>query len=211
MFAILFIIAFVAIILGVDFYVGSFGRGSLYKKVENVPHKKAAMVLGTIKYVHGRKNLYYEYRLDAAMELWKAGKVDAILVLGDNSRKSYDEPSAMKEDLIKRGVPGEYISVDYAGFRTLDSVVRAQEIFSLGDYIVVSQKFHCERAMYLAKKKDQNISGYCAKDVTGRSGTRNRFREILARNKAVLDIITGKGPKYLGPKVEMNYKSNQEH
>ncbi len=123
--------------MGIDFYVKSFAKDRLYYQVEDVPNKKTAVVLGTIKYISGRKNLYYEYRLNAAANLWKAEKIKAILVSGDNSRKGYDEPSSMKEDLILRGVPAEYITVDYAGFRTLDSVVRAKEIFDLDDYIVV--------------------------------------------------------------------------
>lgn len=192
--------------LALDFYVGSFAKGSLYYVVEDIPYRRAAIVLGTAQYVDGRKNLYYEYRLNAAARLWEAGKVDAIVVSGDNSRKDYDEPSSMKEGLVNRGVPGEYVTVDYAGFRTLDSIVRAQEVFGLDDYIVVSQKFHCERAIYLAEKKGHDVIGYCALDVSGAAGKKGRLREVLARTKAVLDIISRRGPKYLGNKEKINYR-----
>ncbi len=142
----------IAILLAGDFYVGSFSAGKLYYDSNDIPHKRAALVLGCGKYVEGRPNLYYLYRLDAAAELWQAGKIDAILVSGDNSRKNYDEPSSMKADLIVKGVPAEYITIDYAGFRTLDSVVRAKKVFDLEDYIIVSQPFHCS---YISGKKVQ--------------------------------------------------------
>jgi SanA protein len=95
----LFVIS-IAAMLGVDFYVGSFSAGKLYYDSKDIPHKRAAMVLGCGKYFEGRLNLYYLYRLDAATKLWQGGKIDAILVSGDNSRKNYDEPSNMKADLI---------------------------------------------------------------------------------------------------------------
>ena len=113
-----------------------------------------------------------------------------------------------KEDLISRGVPAEFITVDFAGFRTLDSVVRAEEILDLDDYIVVSQEFHCERAIYLAEKKGQKVIGYCAKDVSGPAGIKSILREYLAKPKAVLDIIFGKKPKYLGEKETIIYRTD---
>ena len=200
------IIIGICCVMGIDIYVKSFAKGKLYYQAENVPNKKIAVVLGTTKYTHGRKNLFYEYRLNAAVDLWKAGKINAILVSGDNSRIGYDEPSNMKEDLISRGVPAEFITVDFAGFRTLDSVVRAKEIFDLDDYIVVSQEFHCERAIYLAEKKGQKIIGYCAKDVSDPAGIKSILREYLAKPKALLDIIFGKKPKFLGQKENINYR-----
>ena len=163
-------------------------------------------MLGCGKYTQGRPNLYYKYRIDAAAQLWKAGKVDAILVSGDNSRKDYDEPSSMKSDLVEKGVPAEYITVDYAGFRTLDSVIRAKEIFGLDNYIVVSQPFHCQRAVYLANAKGQDVIGCCAADVGGGSGFKVRLRETLARAMAVLDIMLSKSPKYLSKQESVNYR-----
>ena len=90
----------VCCVLGIDFYVESFAKGKLYYQADNIPHKKAAVVLGTTKSIDWRKNLFYEYRLNAAAALWRADKIYAILVSGDNSRKGYDEPSSMKEGLI---------------------------------------------------------------------------------------------------------------
>lgn len=183
-------------------------KSRLYFDIEDVPHKKAAVVLGTIKYIQGRENLYYNFRIDAAEQLWKAGKIDAIVVSGDNSRKGYDEPTDMKNDLVSRGVPDEHIAIDYAGFRTLDSVVRAKEVFGLDDYIVVSQKFHCQRAIFLASAKSQNVIGFGAAGVSGRPAQKMMIREALARVKAVLDVIIAKKPKYLGQRQIVNFRNN---
>lgn len=204
------IVAFIIlVILGLfwaDYYVGSFSSGKIFKDPSEIPHRPAAVVLGCGKYTQGRLNLYYKHRLAAAVELWQAGKVNAILVSGDNSRKDYDEPSSMKADLVSQGIPAEYITIDYAGFRTLDSIVRAGQIFGLTEYVIVSQPFHCRRAIYLANKNGHSVIGYCAKDVSGTSGFKVRSREILARAKAVFDMITSKKPKFLGDTEQMNYR-----
>jgi len=187
-----------------DFYVGFCSKGKLYVQVAEVPYRRAAVVLGCGKYTQERPNLYYKYRIEATVELWQAGTIDAILVSGDNSRKDYDEPSSMKADLVEKGVPSEYITIDYAGFRTLDSVVRAEQVFGLSDYIVVSQPFHCRRAVYLANTKGQDVIGYCAPDVGGGSGVKMRLRETRA--KAILDVMLSKSPKYLGKKESVHYR-----
>ena len=196
-------------LIALDKYVASFSKNKLFSKIEDVPYRKAALVLGCNKTVHGRLNQFYKNRIDAAYELWEAGKVDAILVSGDNSSKEYDEPTQMKEDLVKKGIPEEYITSDYAGFRTLDSIIRADKIFNLNNYTIVSQPFHCSRAIYLATNKQQEVIGYCANDVNGAAGIKIRIRETLARTKAFLDILTSKSPKFLGPIEEVSYRNNQ--
>lgn len=207
LFLLLLALGCLVLLIVTDRHVGSFSKGRIFDAPADVPHRRAALVLGCGKYVDGRLNLFYQYRIDASVELWAAGKIDAILVSGDNSRKGYDEPSSMKADLIERGVPAEYIALDYAGFRTLDSVVRAQKVFGLADYIVVSQPFHCRRAIYLAHKTGQSVIGYCAADVAGASGLKIRLRETVARAKAVVDILLHKKPKFLGPIETMHYRS----
>ena len=127
-------------------YMDYTAQDRIYSDVNKVPHKKAALLLGTAKYVaKGKKNYFYVYRIRAAVALWKAGKVDAIVVSGDNATKYYNETKRMEDDLIKAGVPKKYIAADHAGFRTLDSILRAEAIFDLKDYIIISQKFHLER------------------------------------------------------------------
>jgi SanA protein len=207
-FLIIFILFSIAFMLGVDFYVGSFSDGRLFRDINDVPHRRAALVLGCGRYFEGRINMFYLYRINAATQLWRAGKIDAILVSGDNSRKDYDEPTSMKSDLVAMGIPAEYITIDYAGFRTLDSIVRAEKVFKLEDYIIVSQPFHCSRAIYLASQNYQDAIGWCARDVESAAGLKLRLREVLARNKALFDVLIHKNPKYLGKQELVTYKTS---
>ncbi len=180
----------------------------IYKNLQNIPAKKAALVLGCSKYLKsGRKNYFYKYRIEATVKLFKAGKVKAIVVSGDNGNKSYDEPTQMHDDLVKAGIPSKYIQLDYAGFRTLDSIVRAKAIFDLEDYVIVSQRFHLERAIYIAGVKGQKVVGFVAKSFPNTIWEkRMRRRELLARVKAVLDVnIFGVEPKFYGEKVKVIY------
>lgn len=195
-----------------DGYIAKQAAPDLYGSVETVPAKKAALVLGTAKYMMGGgKNYFYIYRIRAAAELFKAGKVKAIVVSGDNSTKHYNETTKMKQDLIKAGVPGRYITIDPLGVRTLDSVVRAEAIFDLKDYIIVSQKFHLERALFLAKAKGQKAIGFMAKDIPGTTAAyRMKAREYLARAKAFLDVyILHTTPRFDGKKEKVNYKNDK--
>ena len=173
-----------------------------YTTVEALPEKPVALVLGTAKTYHGYGNLFYSARLKAAQKLYTCGKVRGILVSGDNGRKEYNEPLTMKQDLILMGVPGEYITCDYAGFRTLDSIIRAEKVFGITNYIIVSQPFHVKRAVYIARAMGHTAVGFCAKDVRGGWGTKARLREYLARTMCMLDIhLLKTRPKYLGEAV----------
>ena len=182
----------------------------IYTSIEKIPAKKAALVLGCSKYLKsGRINYFYKYRIESAVKLFKAGKVKAIIVSGDNGNKGYDEPTQMYDDLVKVGIPSKYIQLDYAGFRTLDSIVRAKAIFDLEDYIIVSQRFHLERAIYIAHAKKQKVLGFVAKDFKNTIwAKRMGRRELLARVKAFLDVhVFGVEPKFYGGKVEVTYKN----
>ncbi|SDX83543.1 SanA protein [Lutibacter oricola] len=198
-----FIFCCVAVIL-CSYLIAETTQEHLYSKVENVPKHRVGVVLGTSKILtNGNVNLYYKYRLNAAYELYKADKIEFILISGDNSTKTYDEPSTFKNDLIALGVPENKIYLDYAGFRTLDSMVRAKEIFGLTDFIVISQKFHNERAVYIARAKGINAIGYNAKNVSSRYGFKTNLREKFARVKVFLDFLLFKKPKFLGEKIEI--------
>ena len=165
----------------------------------DLQYNKVGLLLGTSRYAHGRPNLYFVHRINAAAELYRAGKVKSILVSGDNSVASYNEPQDMKESLIAAGVNSDDIYLDYAGFSTLDSVVRASKVFHVKSLTVISQQFHCERAIYIARAHGINAVGYAAKDVSGALATKVKFREYLARAKAVMDIaIMGTEPTYYG-------------
>ncbi|PHS34384.1 MAG: vancomycin resistance protein [Sulfurovum sp.] len=197
----------VVTLYSIDKYVSTFG--DIYRHTKGVPQKNAALLLGTAKYARGGgQNYFYTYRIRAAVALWKAGKVKAIVVSGDNGTKYYDETTTMYEDLVKAGVPARYITKDYAGFRTLDSVLRAEAIFDLKDYIIISQKFHLERALFIAKAKGQKAIGFVAKDIPGTAAAyRMKVREYLARAKAFLDVyILHTEPKFYGKKEKVRYK-----
>lgn len=180
-------------------------RDYIFDEVENVPERKAALVLGAAKNLKsGRPNLYFKYRMEAAKELYDAGKVSAFVLSGDNSRKSYNEPQDMHDALVESGIPDSIIYLDYAGFRTLDSVVRMKEIFGQDSFIVVSQKFHNERAVFLAQHYGLRADGYNAKDVAlMRSSLKTKVREKFARVKVFVDMILGKEPKFLGEPIEI--------
>lgn len=180
------------------------GQGKLFDDVSKVPAGKVALVFGTDDRFQGRENLYFRYRIDAAEALWKAGKARLILVSGDNSEKYYNEPEKMKKALIERGIPKDRIVCDYAGLRTLDSVVRAKEIFGLNDMVFVSQRFHNERAAYLAKANGISYCGFNARDVAGKGGVKTKLREVAARVQMWLDVnVLGTRPKHLGEKEEL--------
>lgn len=193
------------LLLACNAYIERSARPVVFSEIQRLPPRPVALVLGTSRTVHGRSNRFYTARIRAAAELYRAGKVEHILVSGDNSRRNYDEPTAMKQDLVTLGVPGDKVTIDYAGFRTLDSVIRAHRVFGQSSFVVVTQRFHGERAIFLARHHGLDAVAYCAADVTGRAGMKTHLREYLARVKAVVDVwILRKGPKFLGPPVEID-------
>lgn len=179
-------------------------RGRVFENVDEVPDVKVALVFGTTDRVSGRENLYYRYRIDAAEKLWKAGKIETLIVSGDNRSRYYNEPEKMRRSLIERGIPNERIVSDYAGLRTLDSVVRAKEIFGADPVLFISQRFHVQRAIYLAEASGIEAYGFAAKDVESAAGFKTRLREVGARVKMWLDVnFLDTQPRHLGDKVEM--------
>jgi SanA protein len=194
----------ILVILLMNFNVQQKSKGKTFDTVAEVPAKKVGLLLGTGKLIRGKWiNLFYKYRIEAAVALYKAGKIKYILISGDNGREGYDEPTSMKEDLIAAGVPESAIILDYAGFRTLDSVVRCKKVFGEEDIIVISQKFHNERAIYLAESNEMKAIAYNAEDTKGKYGLKTHLREYLARVKMYLDIWVGKDPKFLGEEIEI--------
>lgn len=176
----------------------------LTSDIKQLPIQKVGLLLGTAKYVKGGKKNYYFYnRIDATETLYKSGKIKYIIVSGDNSKKDYNEPEDMKIELISRGIPEQHIFEDFAGFRTLDSVIRAKEIFGQNSYIIISQQFHNERAIYLARKNGIKAYAYNAKDVNKYAGLKTNIREYFARVKVFLDFISYKKPKFGGEKIEI--------
>ena len=170
--------------------------------INKLPKEKVGLVLGTSKSLkNGNKNPYFFYRIEAAEELFKSGKIDYIIVSGDNSSQYYNEPEDMQNELVARGIPKTKIFLDFAGLRTLDSVVRAKEIFGQNSYLIISQRFHNERAVFLAQKKGIEAYGYNAKDVNKKAGFKTNLREYFARVKVFWDLFFGVEPKFSGSKV----------
>ena len=202
----LFLVSILLLLIIVSNYaIESYAEDKTYNDVSKIQKNKVGLVLGTSKTLqNGRINLYFKYRIEATVALYKEGKIDFVLVSGDNSTTSYDEPTDFKNELIKRGIPEHKIFLDYAGFRTLDSVIRAKEIFGQEKITIISQEFHNERAIYLAGKNDIEAIGFNATDVSRRYGMKVQIREYLARTKVFLDILFGVSPKFLGDKIEIH-------
>jgi SanA protein len=177
----------------------------LYSDINNVPFRKVGLLLGTAKFTkfsgRGYYNPYYTNRIDAATKLVKSGKVKYLIVSGDNGKKEYNEPELMRSDLIKAGIDSTIIYLDYAGFRTFDSMIRLKEVFGQDSVTVISQRFHNERAIYIASKEGISAIGFNAKDVTKKQGFKTQMREKFARVKVFLDYILGTKSKFLGKKI----------
>ena len=175
-------------------------KNDIYKSIETIPVYEVGVVLGTTPGINNT-NLFFKTRIEATKELYERGKIKHIIVSGDNSNATYNEPEYMKSALIKSGIPADDITMDFAGFRTLDSVVRAHDVFSLtGGFIIVSQPFHVERALYLAKANNIDAIGYGAANVSLEYGLYAYLREIPARWLALYDAWFGTEATVLGKK-----------
>lgn len=186
--------------------IWGYSSGRTYDSVDSIPHRKVALVLGcSEKLPSGRDNWYFTSRIKAAADLYKAGKVDFFIVSGDNHKMSYNEPQAMKRALYEAGVPRNRVTYDFAGFRTLDSVVRAKTIFSQDEITIISQKFHNQRAIFIASQNGIDAIGYNAADPA--RSKKVILREMLARVKTVLDAwLLRTKPKFEGPKIDIGSK-----
>ncbi len=172
-------------------------QDQIYSDVEDVPYNDVGLVLGTSKDGRYGTNLYFKYRMQAAAELYHAGKIKHVLVSGDNHREGYDEPTDMMDYLIDLGVPEDAITRDYAGFRTYDSMIRCNEIFGQSSVTIISQEFHNQRALFIANHREIEAVAFNARSV--RSSTPKR--EYLARVAACLDLfVWGTDPHFLGKK-----------
>lgn len=199
------VVAGLGFVFGCERWVERSAEGRCFDAAAEVPSAPVAVVLGTsARLADGRANLFFLPRMEAAAALFKAGRVKALIVSGDNGTQGYDEPTDMKRVLMQIGVPAEKVVCDYAGFRTLDSVVRAKEVFGQQRMIFVSQRFHNARAIYLARAFGIEAYGLDATDVPVALSVKTFLREKLACVKAVLDVnVLGTKPRFLGEKVSV--------
>jgi len=197
-----FLFAFV-VVAGFVYYsnsrVKADSKGLIFHSLHEMPHSKVGLLLGTSKYNRsGNPNLFFRYRIEAAVELYRSGKIDFLLVSGDNRTLSYNEPRDMRKALMSRGIPDSVIYLDFAGLRTFDSVVRCNKVFDL------------QRALYIAKNEGVNAIGFAAREVEIQSTWTTHVREILARTRAILDVsILNTQPKYLGEPVTVGRKAEE--
>lgn len=198
------LLVFVLITAWANYKIEKETRAFVTNKIDNLPACKTALLLGTSKILkHQQVNEYFYRRINATVNLYMSGKIKYIIVSGDNSTDNYNEPADMKKDLMKCGIPDSAIYLDYAGFRTFDSVVRAKEIFGQDTVIMISQEFHNQRAVFIAQKIGMVAYGYNAEDVDNSTGLKTRFREFFARLKVFIDIYTNAQPKFLGEKIKI--------
>lgn len=188
-----------------EWYVDSASRGRMFNDPGEVPVQGAALVLGCSPTLRGGANGYFYNRMEMAADLWRAGKATAFVVSGDNRSHDYNEPEWMKEALVERGVPEDRIVCDFAGLRTLDSVVRMKEVFGVSRMIVVSQEFHNKRALAIARHQGMEAYAVNAADVPNRhSRVRSWCRERAARVWMMLDLwLWGREPRFLGEPVDL--------
>lgn len=186
--------------------IGLSSSNYLYRNTDSTPEHRVAILLGTSKKVMGGKydNAYFTHRINAAEKLYHQKKVHCFLISGDNSEKYYNEPQDMKNALMNKGIPESSIILDYAGFSTYETVYRAKEIFGVKRCIIISQQFHTERAVWLARSLGIEADGYIARDVSRNFGFLTHLREIPARTLAFWDWMTRPEPKYLGKKEHLN-------
>lgn len=171
----------------------------VFNTTDAIPARDVGLVLGTLPIMpDGRSNLFFTHRIDAAAALFKTGKVRHLIVSGDNGTREYDETTAMKEALVAKGIPAAAITMDFAGFRTLDSVVRAKVVFGQAKLTIVSQAFHGQRALFIADHSGIDAVAFAAMDVGKTQGATVRLREVLARVRAVADALIGTRPKFTG-------------
>lgn len=195
------VVLMLVVAIGLDRWISWKTKDYIYDEVQELPHRQVGVVLGTAKYYRtGVPNQYYLYRIQGAINAYNSGKVKYLLLSGDNAQQSYNEPMTMRRDLMAAGIPASDIVLDYAGFRTLDSIVRTRKVFDTNDFIIITQRFHCERALYIALH--MGIQAQCFAVPSPKDIMTVRVREIFARLGALTDLyILKREPRFLGPLI----------
>lgn len=196
------IVMLVSIIIGLDRWISWKTEPFIYDDVQKLPYRQVGVVLGTAKFISvGKINQYYRYRIQGAINAYNSDKVSYLLLSGDNAQQSYNEPVTMRHDLIKDGsIPSQDIVLDYAGFRTFDSIIRTRKVFNTNDFTIITQRFHCERALFIALH--MGIQAQCFAVASPKDMLMVRIREIGARLSALSDLyILRRQPRFLGPHI----------
>ena len=171
-------------------------KGKVFSEIDYIKYNKVGLLLGTTPQARFDRitNYFFIYRIDAAEQLYKAGKIEKILISGDeNSLDGVNETECMRDSLVTRGIPASAIILDGKGYRTINSVINANKVYGLKSFTIISQKFHNERAIYQAEHLGldiENIQAYNAKDPKSRRAYLTTIREYFARVKMFLDLYT---------------------
>lgn len=199
---------FIIVLITCNVWIVKSTEDQVFSDLSKLPNHRIALVLGTsYRSVGGGPNPFFEYRIKMAAELYRMGKIDHFILSGDNSTVFYNEPVEMRKALIKTGVPTTAITLDYAGLRTLDSVVRSKAIFGQDKITIITQTFHSYRALFISNYYGIDAVAMVAEDPELDRTFKVRLREYLARTKAVLDLyIFGTPPRHLGEKENINIK-----
>jgi len=199
------VVIIVLALVGCNIWVVVSTQDQIHDEIGNIEKTRLALVLGTSKRTHGGgDNHFFNDRIQAAAQLYKADKVDHILVSGDNRTAYYNEPADMLKALQAEGISSDDITLDYAGLRTRDSVVRCKEIFDQEEVIIVTQSFHAYRAVFIANYYNMTVQGYEA-NFDSQTFPALLFREFFARSLAVFDLyILNREPKILGEKEDLS-------
>lgn len=192
-------VAVMVLPVGARIWVHASARGRIYTNPAAVPHHSVALVLGARVWRNGKPSTLLRDRLDTAISLYKAGKVDKLLMSGDNRFTHYNEPKRMRDYAIQHGVASDDVAMDFAGRRTYDSVYRARHIFGLKSIVIVSQRSHVERALFLSKRLGVDACGVCA-DVKKHWNAKMTVREIPACVSAVIDVYVRHPKPVMGKK-----------
>jgi SanA protein len=190
-------------VAAVNVWMTTRSRDRIYTDAAAAPAAPAALVLGTAEKIGSYTNSHFRVRMDAAAALYHAGKVKHLLLSGDNSRPGYNEPEDMKSALATRGVPAAAMTCDYAGLRTLDSIIRAREVFGLSECIIVSDDFHLARALWIADRQNLKATAFHTVTVPWKRSWNSRSREWLARILAIYDEAVETRPKHGGEKIPL--------
>lgn len=199
------ILLLVLIICACNIWIVKSTEEKVFWDLTLLPDHRIALVLGTsYRSVGGGPNPFFQNRIEMAATLYAMGKIDHFILSGDNSSKYYNEPMEMKKALIRKGVPASAITLDYAGLRTLDSVVRSKKIFGQNKITIITQPFHSYRALFISRYYDMDAVAMVAEDPEPEQTFKVRLREYFARTKAVLDLYIFKtDPRFLGEKEEI--------
>ncbi|MBE7640118.1 hypothetical protein GUB10_07205 [Salegentibacter sp. BLCTC] len=198
----LFVVLSILIIFGLEAYIKKETSNLIYSEITELPEAKTGIILGASVHADGKLSPILKDRVETAYKLYKLNKIENFLISGDHRTNDYDEVNAIKNYLLKKGVPSRAITLDHSGFDTYDSMYRASIVFNTEDAIVITQKFHLPRSIYIAKKLGANYKGFEATPVAYTSSETIKRREQLANFKAIWELLIKQKPTSLENRFE---------